>query len=40
VPAWIAVNAILGVWVQAQIVFVLAGSTTIAGQRFVGSLHN
>jgi MFS family permease len=40
VPAWIAVNAILGVWVQAQIVFVLAGSTTVPGQRFVGSLHN
>ena len=40
VPAWIAVNAILGVWVQAQIVFVLAGSTTVAGQRFVGSLHD
>ena len=40
VPAWIVVNAILGVWVQAQIVFVLAGSTTVPGQRFVGSLHN
>ena len=40
VPAWIAVNAILGVWVQAQIVFVLAGSTTVPGQRFVGTLHN
>jgi MFS family permease len=40
VPAWIAVNAILGVWVQAQIVFVLAGSTTVPGQRFVGSLHD
>ena len=25
---------------QAQIVFVLAGSTTVPGQRFVGSLHN
>jgi MFS family permease len=40
VPAWITVNAILGVWVQAQVVFVLAGSTTVPGQRFVGSLHN
>jgi predicted MFS family arabinose efflux permease len=39
-PAWIVVNAILGVWVQAQIVFVLAGSTTVPGQHFVGSLHN
>ncbi len=40
VPAWIAANAILGVWVQAQIAFVLAGSATVEGQRFVGSLHN
>src|ERR671910_1341895 len=40
VPAWIVVNAILGVWVQAQIVFVLAGSTTVPGQGVVGSLHN
>ncbi|NUR27893.1 MAG: MFS transporter [Catenulispora sp.] len=37
-PAWIAVNAILGTWVTAQIAFVLAGRRTIPGQRFVGAL--
>ena len=38
VPAWIAVNAVLGTWVTAQITFVLAGEQRMAGQRFVGSL--
>ena len=38
-PAWIAINAILGVWVTAQIEFVLSARLHVAGQRFVGSLH-
>lgn len=38
VPAWIAVNAVLGTWVTAQITFVLAGDQRVPGQRFVGSL--
>ncbi|MDN5822592.1 MAG: MFS transporter, partial [Brachybacterium sp.] len=36
-PAWIAVNAILGTWVTSQITFVLAGDRTLPGQRFPGS---
>ncbi|ROO52021.1 MFS transporter [Micromonospora sp. Llam0] len=36
-PAWVAVNAILGTWVTAQITFVLAGPRRVAGQRFVGA---
>ncbi len=39
IPAWIAVNAILGVWITAQIAFVLAGNLHAPGQRFVGSLY-
>lgn len=35
-PAWIAVNAILGTWVTSQITFVLAGDRTVPGQRFPG----
>jgi len=38
-PAWIAVNAIVGVWVTAQIAFVLTARLHVPGQRFVGSLH-
>ncbi|WP_347755654.1 MFS transporter [Agrococcus sp. ProA11] len=37
-PAWIAVNAILGTWVTAQITYVLAGDRQIEGQLFTGSL--
>lgn len=40
IPAWIAANAILGVWITAQLVFVLTGPHTIAGQRFAGSLFH
>ncbi len=36
---WIAVNAILGVWISAQIEFVLAARLHVPGQQFVGSLH-
>jgi MFS family permease len=39
IPTWIAVNAILGVWVSAQIEFVLAARLHVPGQHFVGSLH-
>lgn len=39
IPAWIAVNAIVGVWITAQIAFVLTARLHIPGQRFVGSLH-
>jgi MFS family permease len=39
VPAWIAVNAIVGVWITAQIAFVLTARLHVHGQRFVGSLH-
>ena len=39
IPTWIAVNAILGVWVNAQIEFVLAARLHVPGQHFVGSLH-
>lgn len=35
-PAWIAVNAILGTWVTAQLTFVLVGDRQVAGQRFPG----
>lgn len=38
-PTWIAANAILGVWVNAQIEFVLAAKLHVSGQHFVGSLH-
>jgi MFS family permease len=40
IPAWVAVNAILGVWITAQIAFVLAGNLHAPGQRFVGSLFH
>jgi MFS family permease len=40
IPAWIAVNAILGVWITSQIAFVLAGNLHAPGQRFVGSLSH
>lgn len=36
-PAWIAVNAILGTWVTAQITFVLTGERHVPGQLFPGS---
>lgn len=36
-PAWIAVNAILGTWVTSQITFVLAGDRTAPGQIFPGA---
>lgn len=39
IPTWIAVNAILGVWVNAQIEFVLTAHLHVPGQQFVGSLH-
>ena len=39
IPTWIAANAILGVWVSAQIEFVLAARLHVSGQHFVGSLH-
>jgi MFS family permease len=37
-PAWVAINAILGTWVTAQISFVLAGGRQVPGQRFTGAL--
>ncbi len=36
-PAWIAVNAILGIWVTSQITFVLAGDRRAEGQNFPGA---
>lgn len=36
-PAWIAVNAILGTWVTSQITFVLAGDRRAPGQLFPGA---
>ncbi|NYF18011.1 MFS family permease [Microbacterium sp. AK009] len=36
-PAWIAVNAILGTWVTSQITFVLAGDRTAGGQIIPGA---
>ncbi|TQK18108.1 putative MFS family arabinose efflux permease [Microbacterium sp. SLBN-154] len=36
-PAWIAVNAILGTWVTSQITFVLAGDRTADGQLLPGA---
>ena len=36
-PAWIAVNAILGTWVTSQITFVLAGDRRVPGQLFPGA---
>lgn len=36
-PAWIAVNAILGTWVTSQITFVLTGDQQWPGQRFPGA---
>ena len=36
-PAWIAVNAILGTWVTSQITFVLAGDRTAPGQLLPGA---
>ncbi|GAC1358012.1 MAG: hypothetical protein NVSMB38_40850 [Ktedonobacteraceae bacterium] len=39
IPAWIAVNAILGIWLTSQITFVLAGHLHVRGQLFVGSLY-
>lgn len=38
-PAWIAVNAILGTWVTSQITFVLAGDTRVDGQLFPGAFR-
>jgi MFS family permease len=40
IPAWVAVNAILGVWITAQIAFILTGNLHAPGQRFVGSLSH
>ena len=39
-PAWIAVNAILGTWVTSQITFVLAGDQQAPGQLFPGAFAN
>lgn len=39
IPTWVSVNAILGVWVGAQIEFLLAAKLHVPGQHFVGSLH-
>jgi MFS family permease len=36
-PAWIAVNAILGTWVTSQITFVLAGDRRVPDQLFPGA---
>lgn len=36
-PAWIAVNAILGTWVTSQITFVLAGDQSVSDQLFPGA---
>jgi MFS family permease len=36
-PAWIAVNAILGTWVTSQITFVLAGDRRAPDQLFPGA---
>lgn len=38
-PAWIAVNAILGTWVTSQITFVLAGDVQADGQLFPGAFR-
>ncbi|MFJ4037235.1 MFS transporter [Microbacterium sp. NPDC090007] len=38
-PAWIAVNAILGTWVTSQITFVLAGDVRADGQLFPGAFR-
>lgn len=38
-PAWIAVNAILGTWVTSQITFVLAGDVRAEGQLFPGAFR-
>lgn len=38
-PAWIAVNAILGTWVTSQITFVLAGDVRVDGQSFPGAFR-
>ncbi|MDU0344893.1 MFS transporter [Microbacterium sp. KSW2-29] len=38
-PAWIAVNAILGTWVTSQITFVLAGDRRADGQLFPGAFR-
>ncbi|WP_144833367.1 MFS transporter [Microbacterium sp. BH-3-3-3] len=38
-PAWIAVNAILGTWVTSQITFVLAGDVTVDDQLFPGAFR-
>lgn len=38
-PAWIAVNAILGTWVTSQITFVLAGDVRVDGQLFPGAFR-
>jgi MFS family permease len=37
-PAWVAVNAIMGTWVASQVTFVLAGDRRVPGQRFTGAL--
>lgn len=39
IPMWILVNAILGVWVGAQVEFVLAARIHVPDQHFVGSLY-
>lgn len=40
IPTWVAANAILGVWVNAQIEFVLSARLHVSGQQFVGSLQD
>jgi MFS family permease len=37
--AWIAVAAILGVWISAQLTYLLSARLSVPHQHFVGSLH-
>jgi len=38
-PAWVAMSAIVGVWLTAQLSFVLTARVHVRGQQFVGLLH-
>ncbi len=39
IPAWICINALVGVWLSSQIIFILSGPIHNPHQLLMGSLH-
>ena len=39
IPAWICINALVGIWLSSQIIFILSGPNHNPHQLLMGSLH-